>query len=48
MSLTGSLDRDAFQSIRQGYPKLSREAKILVLLAAKQANYMSAKELAGA
>ncbi len=48
LSLTGSLDRDAFQAIRQEYPKLSREAKILVLLAAKQANYMSAKELAEA
>ena len=48
LSLTGSLDRDAFQAVRQEYPKLSREGKILVLLAAKQANYMSAKELADA
>ena len=45
LSLTGALDRDAFQAVRREYPKLSREGKILVLLAGKQANFMSAKEL---
>jgi uncharacterized protein YfaS (alpha-2-macroglobulin family) len=48
LSLTGSLGRDTFQAVRQGYPKLGREAKILVLLAGKQSNYMSARELADA
>ena len=47
LSLTGALDRDAFQAIKREYPKLSREGKILVLLAGKQANFMSAKELHG-
>ena len=45
LSLTGALDRDAFQAVKREYPKLSREGKILVLLAGKQANFMSAKEL---
>ncbi len=48
LSLTGSLGRDTFQAVRQGYPKLGREAKILVLLAGKQSNYMSDRELADA
>jgi hypothetical protein len=45
LSLTGALDRDTFQAVRRDYPKLSREGKILLLLAAKQANFMSIKEL---
>ncbi len=45
LSLTRALDRDAFQAVRREYPKLSREGKILVLLAGKQANFMSPKEL---
>jgi alpha-2-macroglobulin len=45
LSFTGALDRDAFQAILRQYAKLSREAKILLLLAGKQANLMSAKDL---
>jgi uncharacterized protein YfaS (alpha-2-macroglobulin family) len=45
LSLNKKLPRDAFQSLRRDYPKLGREAKVLVLLAGKQANFMSAKEL---
>jgi uncharacterized protein YfaS (alpha-2-macroglobulin family) len=36
LSLTGALDRDAFQAVRREYAKLSREGKILVLLAANR------------
>ena len=47
LSLTGSLSRDTFQAVRQEYPKLGREAKILVLLAGKQSNYMSDQGVGG-
>jgi uncharacterized protein YfaS (alpha-2-macroglobulin family) len=45
LALNQTLDRNTFKAVSSSYPRLNQEGKVLLLLAAKEANLRSAAEL---